>query len=331
MAKRRIRPQVIFAKTVKETAARTKRQGKSKKTNKNPNSGKVSITGQSRDLACSMLDPWSCSACVPDGANGTGCFTMKDQAILSTGTTSGTACGIALHPGVNTYLKIDSATAGATTPTFAGNWLAATAGGSITGQYAKWRPVSAGLKLEYIGPTVTDGGTLLVGLVSPGQPLSAFSGASIGTACNLCMNYKTFPVRNGAKITWRPQDMSDVMNFDNSSILGVASALPVPYLIALVYGAGTNQAVLNAEYVVNMEGQFKAQTFIPGGIHESNAPVADPGWYEKTINVLRKFDPIMPFVGTIADMAVPGLGSGLMSLANGLKAPGLLVANRRKV
>ena len=255
-----------------------------------------------RKYALSLADPWSEAACIPDGANGVGCFSVKDLHILGTGA-GGSCTGIIFNPqGVVNFHKEDNAGVPSTaaTPTLTGNYSSSAGVLSIQGLYAGARLVSAGIKVKYVGNTQTDQGILILGQVSELIAPSAFNGLSLTGMQNACQNYKVFPLRAGGSITWRPQSMDDAMVFGGTagSVSALTVAPSVPWLFAYVYGASASTAsLITCDLVANYEGQYRSQNFLPGGI-EAIAKPAEAGWYESALNALRSVEPIVPFVGT---------------------------------
>lgn len=284
------------------------------------------------ELACSMYDPWSCAASIPDGRVGTGKFSIRQEVQLSTGAT-GTCCGVALNPLPGSLLWVDSANG--TSPTIPGgatNWSQASALSVITGQYARARPISLGMKAMYIGPTVSDGGAILVG-TNPGLPLSNFNGMALATFASSLKDYKVIPMRNGCSITWRPADMSDMTDFvPITGSVPLLTAFNIPNLIIWAYGAAMNQACLQVEIVANFEGEYGNQSFIPGGLDQNQTP-AEPGWKENMLNMLPNVSSIQEFTGSVADLIRPQatrvVANAIGSMANGLLAPGVLGRGRR--
>jgi hypothetical protein len=234
-----------------------------------------------------MMDPFNYSACIPDGAKYVKPFTVKQIGTILTGTT-GNCYGIALGLQPDAFYYLDSLT-NLTTPTTSGNWSFASAINMVTGSFAQYRVVSAGLKLTYTGSTLSDQGTIITGQMSSQDPLSTLSGATLTNFAASCANYHIGALRSGSTVTWRPEDINGQADF-----FDVASA-PVPtttvmdhsYLFAWVYGgANAGQSSCQYEIVVNFEGYMNDNTYIPGGI--SAQPVkAEPGWFEYSGNMLQ--------------------------------------------
>jgi len=269
------------------------------------------------DFARSLSDPWGKSACLPDGSNGTGCFSVKQLVSLGTGAGGGAAGLLINLQSVRNFSFTDTLST-ATTLTITGNYAAATAQTSINALYANARPVSGGIRVTYVSNTQTDQGILLLGQVSELVTPSQFNGASLGLAQSLMQNYKVFPLRSGGRITWRPQSMDDVMVYANTGGSAVASTTPpsIPYLACFVFGATASTSVVAlCDVVVNYEGQYSSQTFLPGGVESATPKRAETGWYENALNAVRLLDPIMPFVSSTMTNA---LNSPVASTAMGM-------------
>jgi len=273
----------------------------------------------SRDLAKSLANPFEVSACIPDGSRGVGCFSVKISTTLATGTGTCTSAAINLDPRSIAFNDSGSAN---TTPTISGSWSATNAISTIQANYDAYRPISAGIRITYISNTQTDGGVLLLGQVGGDTPLSTFNGKTLSNASALCSYYKTIPLRNGAELTWRPTEMDDMMAW--SATAGSASLVSVgqatPYLICFIYGGNASSTLAQLDYVVNFEGRFSNQTFLPGGIDTvSPHPKAETGWFEKAQNFIRLVEPIVP------------VATNLFSMANGLRYSSKTADGYRKV
>jgi len=277
----------------------------------------------------SLIDPFTCSCCIPDGSTGTGCFSTKNVVQLFTGT-GGTCNAFVLNLNPNAEFYADTGSTAAT-PTFpsATNWTQSAAITTVDNLYGEYRPVSGGFRATYFGPTISDGGTILVGQIDGGLSANTLNGNIITNVARQAQFYKIIPLRNGCEITWRPESQEDVESWssviNNTKPLG--TPLGDPFLFCIVYGAASAQATLTIEYVVNYEGQFSNNTYYPGGISQSGTKVlAEPGWYEKSKNLANSVESILSYVPSVVDAGMKGyqgdyLGA-LSSLANGLAAPG---------
>lgn len=274
-------------------------------------------------LARSRRDPWNYSACIPDLAAGTGCFSVKQEYVFSTGAAGSSNC-FAMSSNPTAIFYTDSGSTAAT-PTITGNWIKAAAISNISSLYGYIRPVSFGFKATYIGPTITDGGVLLLGSVNANIPVGSFNGQTVTNVQSSMLKYVMCPLRNGCTVTWEPEDIVDTANFvicTNTSVGVSSTPTSTPWLFLAVYGAASSQGTIMVDAAINFEGQFENQTFMPGGLQNEDKH-AEPGWFEKTKDILRSV-PTMA-AGTrdlieAAAQAAPALGY----LANGLRAAGVL-------
>lgn len=294
------------------------------------------------ELARSVMDPWMFAACIPDGSKGKAKFSVKETGTVSTGA-GGSVGGIIVGANPGTQKIIDSGNTTAL-PVISANWSGATNYSTINSVYARVRPVSIGLKCEYVGPTNTDGGSIIYGQMSQGvTPSSNFGGASEGGIANSSMEYEVSPLRNGCKLFWKPSDAPDMANFTNILSSSTATNLGPSenYIFAYVFGAAASQALFTYEFVANYEGTFATQQFLPGGIDIKSAgpsSVAEAGWFENASNIWNLVKPFAPLIGGEAntvvsffDMAMNGAKQisqpsvrkkyGLGALSNGLSYP----------
>jgi hypothetical protein len=271
-------------------------------------------------LAMSLANPFEYSGCIPDGARGVGCFSVKNEFILGTGA-AGTCCGIAWNPnyGGQALYVLDTLST-AVTPTTPTNWSNANQIGTIDSLYAKARPISAGLRITYIGNTQTDGGLILGGLLSGGVSINSISGQALTNVAAFSKTYKIVPLRNGVEVIWLPDDEMDVANFStfNSNNLACTQTFQAPLLIAWIFGAGASTASLaQVECVANFEGQYSNTTFMPGGLAD-NTPPAEGGWYENIMNFARSIEQVVPAIGQFAQTNT-GKALGQMAMGNGYR------------
>lgn len=292
-----------------------------------------------RAVAMSLADPWSYTACIPDGSRGTGCFAFKETQTIGTGA-AGTCCGIAVEPVPGAFVAVDTGSTSGT-PTFAAatTWTAAQGRGTSANQYAKYRSLSAGIQATYMGATNTDSGVIVYGQLAQGSLLSSLNGATLNSVANVSQWYKTVPLRNGVKLTWRPDDIEDMTNYftDLSTATRYDTAMPQNFLYVIVYGAAAATAnLLQVEYIGNFEGIFKQQNFLPGGANimsNSMSLPAEPGWFENAMNIVDKIPAAVPYLGAVAN-AVSAVYSGakqgnlLMNGYGGVTRPRLALGYR---
>jgi len=267
---------------------------------------------KSRMLGRSLRDPWNISSCVPDGSMGVGCFTVKQVAQLSTGT--GSSCAFFWFPSFNqSYTDSGSANA---SPTITGSYSLPVNSTAINALYGAYRPVSLGIRGTFIGNTVNDQGILLVGQVAADTPPSDFNGKNLTQCQALFQNYKLIPLRSGASTTWTPETMNDVDTWFNTGggASGVTVGPDAPWLAMIVFAANASSSTLLVDAVINYEGQFASQTFMPGGL-DVTENAAEPGWFEKAKNFVLGLDPIVPYVqSAVGTLMNPQFQSGMRML-----------------
>jgi hypothetical protein len=267
------------------------------------------------ELAMSMADPFNKSACIPDGSKGPICFTIKEEILISTGT--GTCCGVFSSPAPNNFHYTDTGSANATA-TVAGNWDGAKQLSTITNTYYKYRPVSGGIRATYVGPTQTDGGTLILGQIASGAPISNQNGDNLNGMSADCEYYEVVSQRAGGEVTWRPQDVDDQANFLTAltSVGAVTSATNQPTIFAYVYGATASQAQQCVQVVWHYEGIATNSTY-GGGIWGQQPEPAEPGWYERSQNMLNSYKPIRTLLQSGLDLVKGVMGADGFTAARG--------------
>lgn len=276
-------------------------------------------------LACSIADPWSCSACVPDGSTGTGCFTLKQQDTISTGTDGCAFFALNVDPASLTKNIAGAAVSGAS------NYVAATQVAMVKNGFKNYRPISAGIRVTYIGNTQTDGGYIILGQTPANKALMDFNPVSASTMADNCAYTNSIPLRNGAQITWRPESQSDLQDWraipGGTQLLSAGTSYP--QLVIGVMGATASTAVLAVELVVNYEGQFQIQSLQMGGEAVQQKVKAEVGWFEKVKNVLALVRPVISVAATTAMRSPNPVVATVGALANGLLAAGSFAKSRR--
>lgn len=283
------------------------------------------------EYARSLVNPFEVSACVPDGSRNTGLFSMRLTGTLSTGTT-GSCYGIYIHPQADMLYYADSASNVGVTQIgspAATVWSTSGSAANIDLQYQRYRPVSYGIRCSYIGSTVNDSGIIVCGTIPYGASLSNYNGMTAAQLTTASQDFQTFPLRAGAEVTYRPPDIDSVADFvdvsNASQSITVASNWPILYVA--VFGATSNFASsLQYEVIVNCEGTYKLQSFIPGGIKsQSLESMAEPGWFEKAKNLVDSISQISPYMATVTGYAMNGVrtyqalrGTNTGSLVNGI-------------
>jgi len=209
-------------------------------------------------------------------------------------TGAGQSVGIAVNLDPASFFKLDTGSAN-TVSTYGGNWSASTNVASLRALYGRFRPVSAGVKVTWVGNTTYDQGMLCSEQVSPNLTLAQFDAKDLANLSNGGQYFKTTPARDGIEITWRPNDPDDqgaFIPFDGAA-KAVTAALNTPWLLCQAYGlTAAGNGVVMIEIVANFEGQYRNASFSPGGITTLSANQAAPGWYETAHQLYNSVAPI---------------------------------------
>jgi len=124
---------------------------------------------------------------------------------------------------------------------------------TMVGLIDQVRPVSASITVEFVGNTIEDGGTLCVGILprsaaGPGSTVVDFSQA-IGQSFT-----KTVPFRNGAYVTWKPQDNSDLEYVSaTQSVAPAANSVFWPQIFICSSGMTALKSSFRWKVVANFE------------------------------------------------------------------------------
>lgn len=293
-------------------SAKPKRKRNRQRRRRQPYSNsRSSMDSGIRNLAASIADPFTTSACIPDGSRGRGCFSVRQTGSIGPAALGLTAT-VAITPNISGSYYVDNGNTTAI-PVITGNYLQFSQLTVMAGQYSKYRLVSMGLRATYIGTTNNDSGVFAAMQIAGGTSLATFNGATLGNFANGAMYFKTLPVRNGVTVTWRPGQMDDLSLYGNmvTTAVPVTSAFTQPYLVIAAYGLVSGVQSIQWEGVWNYEGQYDTQFFIPGGLNEVSAVMpAEPGWYEKSLNLIRGLEPIVPVLGNMALRYLGGVRTG---------------------
>jgi len=183
----------------------------------------------------------------------------------------------------------------------------------------------------------------MVGQMPDNTSLFGFNGFTESNFTQSVGDYKTFSLRSGAQVVWRPESIDDLGIWQNVSAVASATNVPsgFPIIFASVFGASATAATSCIQYEVvwNYEGQLGNNQYIPGGIQSvtRNANRAEPGWYEKVKNIIDKVTPFVPMVGNVLGgfFGAPGLGTlassamGTMAMGNGQSYKSMTGRNSR--
>jgi len=259
----------------------------------------------SNQLAMSLTNPFDTTTCIPDGARGTGCFSVKGSAGLGTGA-AGTACCFLLNldPANQTFGQ-NSGTVGTWTLPGTSLWTQAPQLAAIQNIYSRFRPISAGVRVYYVGATQTDQGTIVASQISGSTFASNLNGTNTGnsTLSTDSMWLKWANLRNGIEICWRPEDQEDYTfssTTNANTTLGSLTPTQTPFLFVGVDGCQSSSGILRIEYVVNYEGQYQNVNLTVGS---QTLKAAQSGWFEKTMNMIRNVSPFATTLSAISAVA----------------------------
>lgn len=310
-------------KTVVVKTKKSKPRNKNKKRSKSLSKrlGRMSLGGHlTSEYAKSILDPFRFAGCIPDGAAGTGCFTVKDSGTLTTGST-GSAYGILMTPNCDSFYIRDSGGSVAQT-TIGANWGSCAGDATVDLLYEEARPVSAGIRVKYTGSTTNDQGVIVAAQFGSNVFPNSLNGLTLTSFCNAAMWFRVYALREGAVITWRPTAMTDhSMTRVQVSPLSSSTQAANSYIAVYVFSAATSGASSCwYELVANFEGRFKNQNILSGGNRVTQPAPAEPGWYEKAQQMVRGVLPYLPSTSDVIETGAKAARaySAVRTMANGL-------------
>jgi len=176
--------------------------------------------------------------------------------------------------------------------------------------YDSYRPVSAAIYAEYAGNSTTDSGTICMGIIPRD---SATIATLVGTfSAAIAQSYtKAIPLRNGAVVTWKPQDNHDL---EYKDVQDTSSADHLfPYIFIATSGmsaSANNNCNLRLRFIVNFEALPTTDTYavLNTGKSESNLPQLEQAmnWASQAYNNMSAFvSNVTPFVQPILNQAIP--------------------------
>lgn len=269
------------------------------------------------DYLKSLLDPENYPGCkVPDLVTApSGTFQVTfDQTLATTGTGDGVS--VVLSPAYGTSSATPNASNGYTLGVFqnvaaGGVYSTATYYNpsnytAVQGLYESLRPVSAVLYAEFIGNTLNDAGQIVMGW-RPSAPVGGNQYTPVArsfTDLQAQPFTRTIPLRNGAKVLWKPEDNSS-LEFTQFGDKGIAWP-PVIYVGTV--GQPVSTTFLRIRAVINFEGLPLTDTTTL--VNAAPSPV-QLGEVQQAFSWLSgPYTNLFPFVGGIASaFAVPaGVG-----------------------
>jgi hypothetical protein len=186
--------------------------------------------------------------------------------------------------------------------------------GALSAAYQKFRPVSMGFKIEYVGTTLSDSGTIIISMLAPGE----YSQDSVANAMST-QNAKRYALRDGCSAIWKPFDNTNLeyqyVNTVGANII-TGSIVPNfwPMLIVYVYGATASTTPLNITTWTNYEAITTFPAF--GGARH---PFLQTELSPSDVNALEG---ALNYVGQLP-ISVPGLVAGAIPMLTGALAVGL--------
>jgi len=182
--------------------------------------------------------------------------------------------------------------------------------------FDSYRPVSAVIYAEFIGPSTNDGGQVCMGLIPrTGQNTNAQLEALVPnfTAGGAQSFTKILPLRNGAVITWKPQDNKDLEYKDIQDNNALDHELPHLFICTAGQTAGTGGA-LRVRVVCNFEliPTSDANTFIDAKTSPSNL-----GRLQDAMNWgAEMYNNMSAFVSTVSPYVQPVLSQATVAATN---------------
>jgi hypothetical protein len=257
-------------------------------------------------LIMSVLNPWEVSACIPDGSKGTGCFTIRELGVITTGATGSAGSVILIPQSPYGMFAIDGSSNSATY-TVAGNFADASGIATAAALFKACRCVSAGVRLTYVGNTINDQGVITAAQIGPQVVYSTtFNTGTPGTINSNSQWIHQEPLRNGIEVTWRPDDEMDYAKFVdlNTGSVSTGTERTKPGIfIGLDRLATAGACAINYEIVANFEGVYGTQGVIAGGMNMpgyGQQSITSNGWYEGLSKVIDNITPIAAAVGGAA-------------------------------
>jgi len=198
----------------------------------------------------------------------TATFQLTQEFSLASGT-GGDSLGVMITPvmadSANPIVTFAGTSAGSLSSITNRGWTSSSA---VTTAFQYFRPVSMVAKVMFIGPSTADGG-LIIGSTVPRE----FSYPANWSAALTVPFRTTFPLKNGVRVVWKPQDNSD-LEFKKST----ATSLDLPSIYIAATGLPSAVTYVNVRIVLNMEAIPKADSLEL--VTTAPSPV-NLGWLER--------------------------------------------------
>lgn len=228
------------------------------------------------------------------------------------GTVYGDGVGAILYPRISATAQNWFGLYTGTTNAVGGayNWVgkAWTKEATIRSLFDSYRPVSAALYAEFAGNSVTDSGTICMGMIPRDEALPVNVIPTFTTA--LAQSYtKTVPLRNGGVITWKPQDNADLEYKDIQDTDYTRNDFPSIFVCtAGMSASATTNCSLRIRAIVNFEALPTTDTFAILNTQESPSNL---GKLEQAMNwASQTYNNMSPFVANLSPFVQPMLDYG---------------------
>jgi len=271
--------------------------------------------GGVQNLIRQFVNPFLGAACVPDGAGG-GCISINQTIVLTTGTTGTCAFLVAPDPANLFYIAPDDAAGGWTIPA-GGAWAPASNLATIAAVFSKVRCTAIGIRVVFIGATMTDQGAIMY-TEQPGSVAPSILGGNGANSFSYqeanALSTAVHPLREEMLFTWRPQDYEDTGTYNALNAGGLLLGLPaynaLPFLVVGILGANVSTATVRIEFQANFQGQYRNQS-VRLGEGDSAVPPATIGWFERLMNGVKMIPHVLPAAAVLADSYADPTGRGL--------------------
>lgn len=238
------------------------------------------------ELVLSLANPWLHAGCIPDGSKHKGCYSTREVITLDPGV-GGSACSLVITgvPYSSVYMNTGSGEAAWQLPNI-GTYLPNSAYNVMNGMYAKYRLVSMGIKVRYTGSNFNNEGQFVLAQLPGNIVPNVLHNKTMGEIPTVTNSFHLSDNRNTKSYTWRPEDQEDyTFRPLSDGITNLSTPSNIPWLFFGASGLDESASYL-IEVVRNYEGEFKLGTIAMGGQRDI-APVAQVGWYERSMNALR--------------------------------------------
>lgn len=297
----------------RQITLRPKRVRKARRQKRNGNQGRLG------NYLHALLDPENfLGAKVPDLVSApSGTFQITFDWTVPT--TAGDGVGAVLSPSFGTSSTTPNASNGYTLGIFqnstAGTVYSTTSYQNpasyvaVAALYESLRPVSAVMYAEFIGNTLNDAGQIVMGWV-PSQPSTGnqFTLAALTFSQLQMLPFtRTYPLRNGGKILWKPEDNSTLEFVPTGS----KNAFWLPSIFFATVGQPASTTMMRIRAVINFEG-------IPGTdtttlVNAAPSPIRLEELSQAFSYMSQPYSNLLPFLSGVASAYAVPAGVGLLN------------------